>query len=195
MIRSKYTRDEIIHNKNYPGAGSVIRAIRGEFDFSKIPPKVLEMATQRGSDIHDAIEQYILEGTPFNISQPGLEYEVYFDAFNEWLEKYKPEFLAAELPFIHHDRLYKGIIDCVCKIDGKIVVIDWKTSSNFDVFNARLQQSLYTLALEEVFGIVVDEVRVLSITRSGYKYIKLNYDKQIPISLLYLKGAKDEHDN
>lgn len=191
MIRSQWSRQEIITNKNYPGANRVINAVLGENDFSHIPEHIMTAATQRGSDVHDAIESFILHGTPLDESYP-LEYDIYFSNFMKWYNKYKPEFIAAELPFIHDDRGYKGIIDCVCKIDGKVVVIDWKTSTSLDKFRARLQQGLYTLALKEVFGIEVDEVRVLSINRSGFKYYNFNYSDDEVFALLKLKQVKEE---
>lgn len=190
MIKSQWTREEIITNKNYPGANSVINSVLGENDFSHIPQHIMTAATQRGSDVHDAIEKFILEGTPLDESYP-LEYEIYFDSWKEWYDKYQPTFLSAELPFIHEARGYKGIIDCVCEIDGEIVVIDWKTSSSLDKFRARLQQGLYTLALKEVFGLDVDQVRVLSITRNGFKYYNFDYNDDEPIALLKLREVKN----
>ncbi len=54
----------------------------------------------------------------------------------------------------------KGFIDCIEKVDGKVRVMDYKTSKNQDVEDHRLQLSIYALLYHEKHGRLPDEVGI-----------------------------------
>lgn len=182
-------KDEVFKDLEVPSVSRILKEVFGDAEFKDIPKQVLEMAQDRGKAVHKVIEDYILEDTPLTIE---LEYQAYIDHFKEWEKKYDPTFYGyAEIKVGSNELGYKGIIDVIFEQDKKVVICDWKTSSNLNVFKASMQLSLYAMALEEQ-GIIIDEIRVLSLTKKGYKYIEIPYKKEVAKALLELYKFKKE---
>ena len=184
------------------GANSVIGGVFGKEEFSAIPEHIMKAAIERGKAVHEAIENFINTG----VIEIDFEYQIYIDYFNDWLKEYEPEFLCSELKLYSHELGYKGIVDTLFIAENKcgervLVMADWKTSSNLNVFKAGLQLTLYVKLInhlketsEYIQNLLEDneikELRVLSLTRTGYKYILVPYDMKTADSLLYLYHEK-----
>lgn len=169
-----------------PSVSKILVTVFGDAEFKSIPEQVLEFAKQRGTAVHECIEKYIVDDGNLDIE---LEYQIYIDYFKDWMEEYKPDFMGLSEIRIVSDLGFKGIIDSVMTIDGKVVLCDWKTSSKLDVAKASLQLSLYALAVEEK-GLKVDELRILSLTKNGYKYIEVPLELDVARALLKLYDFK-----
>src|SRR3990167_8447247 len=52
------------------------------------------------------------------------------NSFVAWYKEYKPKILETEFKVFSEKYGYSGTFDVLCKIDGKIMLGDWKTSSN-----------------------------------------------------------------
>lgn len=183
------------------GAGTVIRTVFGEGNISQIPPKVLENAGIRGKAVHEAIEHYIDTGEV----KIDFEYEVWFLSFIEWYEEVKPQWICSELKLYSYELGFKGVIDALCIIDDKLVMIDWKTSSSLNEFISGIQLTLYTKlinklrhsmpVLDKLIGDRnIDELRVVSITKKGYKDIPVPYDVKLADAVLYIYKEKSLYD-
>ena len=111
MMKSKLTDEEFFSCK-LPGATRVLTTVFGEHDFSNIPKRVLDAATMRGKEVHKSIENYINSGC---VDKPKIdfEYQIYIDYFNDWCDKYQPEFIESELKLISKKLGFKGIIDTI----------------------------------------------------------------------------------
>ena len=179
--------------KKLPSVSKIITTVFGDAEFKSIPEHVLLMASERGTAVHHAIENYV-NGGNLNIE---LEYQIYIDYFNDWLEDVKPTFIGlTEIRQASTNRGFKGIADAVVEVDGKMILCDWKTSSKLDMFKASLQINLYAELLEDTCGVVFDELRILSLTKRGYKWIPVLRDKALTDGLLRLyefkRGLTDE---
>ena len=188
--------DEEFFNCQLRGANNVVNAVCGEKDFSNIPPDVLRRAGERGSAVHKAIEEF-LKSDMLKIPQIDLEYLGYWDQFKTWLAErtYLGKIYGVEIKIISDAVGCKGIIDCIAEFKNKdddetrVALIDWKTSSNLDMFRTKCQMQLYYELLSVEYPDIAEkitELRVLNITKTGYRWFKFDIDRELGKSILYI---------
>jgi hypothetical protein len=143
----------------------------------------------RGTKVHDAISA-ILRGEEVRIDsefmnphteQPEeltLEECEAILSFVAWRTAVKPVTIAADVTVFSEKYGYAGTIDYICKIDGQVYIVDFKTSA--DVWSEyELQVSAYKKPIEsaefhvEGFTEVADIK--LAILQIGYKRNKAGY--------------------
>lgn len=186
----------------FRGVTSVLNAIFGnKFENSDIPEHILKAAGERGTAVHKYIEEWLnWYRVPFrkaDETEPhlGLEYAVYETVWKEWLDEridwdIKP--LYTEHKLINKKLGVKGIIDCIAVVNGKYCMIDWKTSSNLDEWSTECQLQLYYMMLlkgnkaEREIAKKIDELRCLSLTKTGYRWFKFTIDKKLGNAILEL---------
>ena len=180
-----------------PGVTTVLSNVLGKDEFKDIPEAVLKQAAERGSAVHEWIENFILTGEPGKIE---LAYQIYIDYFLDWYNEYQPEFVSSELRMTNEKDGYKGIIDTIFyyidKYTGKKVLCmcDWKTSSNLNRFKTMCQLNLYERMFREHYSTLkIDELRTLSITKTGYRFSKFELNKKISDSILLLNKLKGKY--
>ena len=144
---------------------------------------IKEAAGDKGSKVHQAIEKLInggaikMEDRVLNPSTGELEeievaeYECLM-SFTEWFKEAKPEVIANEITAFNDKIGYAGTIDMICRIDGKIYIIDFKTAQTVWPEH-EIQLSAYSqleLRLEEL-KIKPEEWanRSLAILQIGYR--------------------------
>lgn len=185
----------------FRGVTSVLNAIFGnKFDNSGIPERVLIAAGERGTAVHKYIEDWLnwfKKDDPDHKDEPhlGLEYAVYETNFKEWLDQ-RIEWditpLYTEQRLINKKLGIKGIIDCIAIVNGKCCMIDWKTSSNLDEWSTNCQLQLYYMMLlkgnkeEKALAKQIQELRCLSLTKTGYRWFKFEIDKKLGEAILKL---------
>ena len=114
----------------------------GEEEYHKIIDEALEI----GNYTHEWIENYINE-QPFNATtNPSI------DAFLRWETNCGVEFIDSERK-IYCDRFkYAGTVDAVAKINGRVCVIDFKTSKK--IYKPyHLQVAAYAQAIKRMAGL------------------------------------------
>lgn len=186
----------------FRGVTSVLNTIFGnKFENSGIPEYILRTAGERGTAVHKYIENWLgWYNRPFKTSDTdephlGLEYAVYETVFKEWLDEriewdIRP--LYTEQKIINKKLGVKGIIDCIAVVNGKICMIDWKTSSNLDEWSTNCQLQLYYMMLlkggkeERAVAKQIEELRCLSLTKTGYRWFKFEIDKKLGEAILKL---------
>lgn len=186
----------------FRGVTSVLNAIFGnKFENSDIPEHILKAAGERGTAVHKYIEEWLnWYKVPFrkaDETEPhlGLEYAVYETVWKEWLDEridwdIKP--LYTEHKLVNKKLGVKGIIDCIAIVNGKYCMIDWKTSSNLDEWSTECQLQLYYMMLlkgnkeEREIAKKIDELRCLSLTKTGYRWFKFTIDKKLGNAILEL---------
>ena len=112
--------------------------------------RVIEDALEIGNDAHKWIEDYITFGHACN--DPGHHVFNPIKAFLKWLEDVKPDWGDAERK-IYCDRFkYAGTVDAVAKINGRVCVIDFKTSKK--IYKPyHLQVTAYAQAIKRIDGL------------------------------------------
>lgn len=190
----------------FRGVTSVLNAIFGnKFENSDIPEYILKAAAERGTAVHKYIEDWLNWykgewnelGEEVRGDEPhlGLEYAVYETVWKEWLEErigWSIDPLYTEHKIINKKLGIKGIIDCIAVVNNKMCMIDWKTSSNLDEWATECQLQLYYMMLskgnkeERELAKRIEELRCLSLTKTGYRWFKFNIDKKLGNSILEL---------
>lgn len=199
-----YTDSEFF-DAPFRGVTSVLNAIFGnKFENSGIPEHILIAAGERGTAVHKYIENWLnWYDKPFKKEDEhephlGLEYAVYETVWKEWLDeriKYDIKPLYTEQKIINKKLGVKGIIDCVALVNGKICMIDWKTSSNLDEWSTNCQLQLYYMMLlkgnkeEKALAKQIEELRCLSLTKRGYRWFRFEIDKKLGEAILKLWNA------
>ena len=186
----------------FRGVTSVLNAIFGnKFENSNIPEHILKAAGERGTAVHKYIEEWLnwynMRFKKEDEAEPhlGLEYAVYETVWKEWLdERINWDIcpLFTEHKIINKKLGVKGIIDCIAMVNGKYCMIDWKTSSNLDEWSTECQLQLYYMMLlkgskeEREIAKKIDELRCLSLTKTGYRWFKFPIDKKLGNAILEL---------
>lgn len=133
--------------------------------------RILKEAGLRGTKVHDAVER-LLDGDELWNHHFSLDEWHRIDAFVRWFQATKPEILAVEVALFSPKHGYAGRVDCVCIIDGKVTVIDWKTSGAMYP-HFPLQFASYAQAIEETTSLKVDQTAGLQLgtkSKAGYKF-------------------------
>lgn len=154
----------------------------------KIPERALKMAGEKGTMIHDCIDFY-LKNAESNISTTHEHYN-YFQAFLDLYASIKDD-----LQILHHEQLaiaereldeeniyIAGTIDLVCKLKGRVSIIDWKTSSAMTLPEWRLQLTIYKYLVEYTYGYEDIDVYIGWIKKNGsWELIKIE-----PLNEMYM---------
>lgn len=108
-----------------------------------------EEAASIGDEVHGWIEAYIKGEKP---EMPeSREAQIGVNAFLEWVDKNKVKFLSSERVVYSKKHDYIGKMDIEAKVNGKLCLIDIKTSN--DLYNTyNLQTAAYLKADEEESG-------------------------------------------
>ena len=184
----------------FRGVTSVLNTIFGnKFEKTDIPEYILKAASERGTAVHKYIEDWLNWYKEPVRKEPEphitLEYTIYETMFKWWLDErigYEITPLYTEQRIINKKLGVKGIIDCIAVVNGKYCMIDWKTSSNLDEWSTECQLQLYYMMLlkgnkeEREIAKQIEELRCLSLTKSGYRWFKFPIDKKLGNSILFL---------
>lgn len=160
-------------------------------------------ATNIGSHVHDSIEKYIQGGKLPDFksiidSDDRKKATNSFNAFMNWwniIEKTNYEVLMEEAPLV--TEYCGGTLDLLMRINGKIYLIDFKTSSQLG-FKYYVQLAAYRRMLYELYGIIIDGCILLKLDKntgsfeeailnfSNYNDLEfINYCDQLFIAILY----------
>jgi hypothetical protein len=117
--------------------------------------KVINDALEVGNDTHQWIEDYINYGHACEDTD-GLWRCNHIlkpvKAFLEWEEEYNPEWVDAERKVYCDKYKYAGTVDAVAKINGRVCVIDFKTSKK--IYKPyHLQVTAYAQAIKRMDGL------------------------------------------
>ena len=127
----------------------------GEVGNDKAKEK-LEKAGERGTALHNACEE-MLRGIEIDLTQFPVEADKKcLVAFKNWCAEYQPEVVEIE-KILASELDYAGTLDILCKIKGKLTIVDIKTSSA--VYDEHiLQITAYQNALKEMTGESADRM-------------------------------------
>jgi genome maintenance exonuclease 1 len=132
------------------------RARVGEQEANRISSR----ASARGTRIHSLCESYLRdEGC-----EPDIFDRELFESIKDWLSDID-NIHALEDPLYSDYLEVAGTVDCIAEFQGKLSVIDFKTSSKpkdrDDIHNYFMQTSAYAVAFEERTGIPVGRLVII----------------------------------
>lgn len=89
-----------------------------------LPNAARDEAAVRGTEIHALAEQ-IVHGTSVQVSDRLLPY---VNGYVTWLDKHGVEPILTEQSVGSRLDSYAGRVDCIARVDGRVLGLDWKTS-------------------------------------------------------------------
>jgi len=136
---------------------------------------IRDQAAEAGSRVHNAIEQ-LLYGTEINWQEysDNLEEWVMINKFIEFYDNHVDQVISVEQSIVCDTMRAGGTIDLVCKINGQIWLVDFKTSNAL-----RRTHDMQQAAYVEMWNNNVDqlskdnpELKGVRIERAGILWLK-----------------------
>lgn len=125
-----------------------------------------KIANEIGTDFHKCVENWLDTGdySPATVRVGGM-----MRSFVSWAQKVDGTIENTELKVISKTHTYAGTLDAVGCIDGKDVVIDWKTSSRIYPEMA-LQLAAYSNAYKEQTGKDIKQGLIVHVSKDKPNY-------------------------
>lgn len=178
MIDDKLVFVEETHEYFYDGVKvPSVTEIAKPISFERLndlPKWVVEQARQRGTEVHSYAEEYLLCGE-LDWDKIEPQHLPYIENFVNWARTYKPKVLYTEYRMGCED--FAGTADLICEIDDKVILVDYKTTSNIDKKSLSVQLEGY-FRLANINGIHIDNVAFLHIKKNGYTFKLIKRDEE-----------------
>lgn len=136
-----------------------------------IPQRNIEMAAERGTLVHEQTEDYeygLVDLLDDDWVQEHFDIVNYVYAYANFRNAYPTLPIASEekLYSIEHD--FAGTVDLVKYIDGKLAIIDKKTSKTISKLRSELQLNAYRIMWNEIHpNQQVDTLYILQLNDNG----------------------------
>ena len=181
-VNHVYRKNNVI----LPSVTSIMKILSDDI-YSTIDPEILANAANRGTSIHQAIEFY----DKFNFTATEENEKPYFNAYLDYREEHNVIPIANEIKLYHKQLLYAGTLDAIAIVDGKVTLVDYKTTSVLHTNLVSVQLAGYLMALES-WGLTVEQVAVLQIKKDGtYVYKLVDVDKLTFKACLQIQDYKN----
>jgi len=172
----EFEEENHVYKKNnmiLPSVTKIMRILSDDI-YSTIDPEILANAASRGSSIHEAIEFY----DKFKFIGVEENEKPYFNAYLDYKKQHNVVSIASEVKIYHKQLLYAGTLDAIAIVDGKVTMVDYKTTAVLHTKLVAVQLAGYLMALES-WGLTVEQVAVLQIKKDG-TYVYKVLDADIP---------------
>lgn len=145
-----------------------------------------EAGADRGTAVHEAIRVYCADGTVPKVGDFPGEVRGYVSACCKWLLKAQPTPLEIECVIASPTHGYAGRLDLIAEVDGRIVLVDFKTSPTGRVYDeAHVQTAAYLGALPECGIENVDSAIIVAFgEEGGYEDVACEADHADFLSVL-----------
>jgi ATP-dependent exoDNAse (exonuclease V) beta subunit len=137
---------------------------------------VVKKAAEDGTKVHEMVEKY-LNGEELSFldkkGNPRYDTDIWqmFLKFVEFWETYNPKLIETEIHLFSDELEVAGTCDIICEIDGKLWLIDIKTS-NMMHETYPLQTSVYGQCYKECYGIDIENYGILWLKSSKRRFNK-----------------------
>jgi hypothetical protein len=127
-------------------------------------------ASDLGSAAHDIFER-LARGETVNDRHVHMDIKPHARWFRAFLDEVQPEFLYLEETVWSDTHQYAGSFDAIARVDGEIVILDWKTSKAiYD--SVALQLSAYRHADRIILADSGESVSLPAITAGGALHVR-----------------------
>ena len=126
---------------------------------------IVKKAAEEGTQVHEMVESY-LNGEELNFlnntGHPQYDPDVWmmFLRFVEFWETYEPKLIETEVHLFSDELKVAGTCDLICEIDGKLWLLDLKTSNHVQP-TYELQTTVYGQCYKECYGKQIDNYGIL----------------------------------
>lgn len=156
---------------------SVTQCLKKRFGgkYDGIPAEIMKRASERGTRVHKAIEEYVKK----NIENYNIEE---FRNF-KFLEKYyKFKAVESELPvvlFKKGTQVCAGRLDLILKIKNEYAVADIKTTSTLDKNYLAYQLNMYRVALMQCYNWNITKLYGVHIRDGKRKFVEIPINEEL----------------
>ena len=160
---------------------------------------IFEKAGDEGTEAHIAIDR-LIAGHKVPTELMELKVKRCVQAFIDWQNEFKPEFLSSEEMLVNHELNFAGTRDLLCKLDyvkGKsvyqgIYVVDYKTSSSIHDKH-RVTTAGYWLCTPPSYKAAI--LHLGNKTKAGWSFLEFDAPKYGEIFKHYNKTFGMEYPN
>lgn len=154
-----------------PSVSEVMKPL-SDARYSNIDVRTLNKAADKGTAVHNAIENWI----KFGIEDVPEQFDGYFEAFKKWWEESKPEAVGSEIRVCHKVMRYAGTVDLVAYVGERLTLVDYKSTAAISDMTCGVQLEAYSRALEDM-GVKVERKMILHLKSNG-KYTVHEYQER-----------------
>ena len=157
--------------------------------YNGVSKEVLQKASEKGTQVHQAIEDYEKR----NIDNPDIK-ELRNYKFLK--SRFEFECLENEMPivlFLDNKPVCAGRIDLILKEKDQVGVADIKRTSVFDKEYVAYQTNLYRIGYQQCYGVEISFLRGLHLREDVRKYIALPINEDMSLKLV--KQYLEKRDN
>lgn len=127
--------------------------------------RISNQAKRRGTAIHSIAERYVLnEETYIGANEMPINVES-FKPIKKVLDDHVDNILGVEMPLWSKALGCAGRTDLVAEYDGKVSIIDFKTSKKFKkaewIESYFLQSTIYSMMFERLYSIAVPQIVIV----------------------------------
>ena len=156
--------------------------------YAGIDASTLKRASERGTEVHKAIEEFCKDGTEADLPEVRN--------FKFLQKQYKFTVVENEVPVIlsmDDEPICAGRLDMVLMMGDSIGLADIKRTSTLDKDYLAYQLNLYRIAYRQSYGIETEFLRGIHLREDVRKFVPIPINEQMTWDFLneYLKGAKD----
>lgn len=149
---------------------------------------VLNEAAEKGTIVHNSIEDYITNSSVLKIDtiEPMYqsEVEMAYQSFIKWWDilalSHNVQVIMQEQQLVC--QWFGGTLDLLISVDDKIYLIDFKTSNHLS-YKYLLQLAAYRYMLRVIHGIEIDAVEVVRLDKNEVYYENFVLDLHTPEDL------------
>jgi ATP-dependent exoDNAse (exonuclease V) beta subunit len=144
--------------------------------YINIPPEILKRAAEKGTYMHQAIQNYEEKETKVDLEE--------LDNYIKLKKEYKWKCVANEIPvilFIDNKPVACGRLDMVYKIGHKIGIMDFKRTSKLDKDYLFYQLNLYRIAYEQCYKKKVSELKGCHLRDKTHKIYEIQINEEVVI--------------
>lgn len=164
--------------KHYPSVTTVVSLYSQQFIQQwrervgeEVADRISTQASNRGTAVHKLFEDYINNDPDFKKGHMPNNIES-FNVLKPVLDEKLNNVVMQEVPLYSHFLRVGGRVDCIAEWEGRLSVIDFKTSkrpkSKSQIKGYFMQASAYCVMFEELTGIPIDQI-VIAITVDDMK--------------------------
>ena len=159
--------------------------------------KISKRATTAGTTVHSMIEDYLNNELDLEKYDGKHLAKILFTQAKPMLARIN-NIHFQEAPLYSHEFAIAGRVDCIAEFDGKLSIIDFKTSSKEKkeewVEGYFVQETGYAKMYEERSGIKVEQIVTLITCQTGDTQVFIkNPDDYVPLLKDYIAEYNDAH--
>jgi genome maintenance exonuclease 1 len=167
--------------------------------------RISTRASNRGTKVHKICENYLnneedyARTNPAHIHKTMPDTIAMFKSLQPLLDEHVNNIHALEIPLYSHHLKVAGRVDCIAEYDGKLSIIDFKTSGKLKeeswIKGYFMQCSAYAVMYEERTGIPVSQIVIMIAVDSEHPQVFIKKRNDYIKDFISYREVYDEINN